>query len=287
MARDPAGGVLSAGRAPRGPSPSFRRVGDWGCGGATTGAGAATDSSGVKRSEAGPGSEVGPGSGAGRDQAEGVLSAGRAARSPSPTFRSSGDWDCGGATTGAGAATDSSGVKGGEAGPGSGEGAGRDQAEGVLIAGWAARGPSPSFRRVGDWGCGDTTAGAGAAADSSGWGGSITGGSGAGTATLAWSGTAVVGVGRSTGGGAGSGRDRSGSANSSVLTPSTITSPSACAGARPPRARRSIPPCAARGDGGLLGPFPIRFTAGQMDQATGGIPPGRFPTDVPEVLQVA
>ena len=71
-AGDPAGGVLSAGRAPRGPSPSFRRVGDWGCGGATTGAGAATDSSGVKGSEAGPGR----GEGAGRDQAEGVLSAG-------------------------------------------------------------------------------------------------------------------------------------------------------------------------------------------------------------------
>ena len=71
-AGDPAGGVLIAGRAPRGPSPSFRRVGDWGCGGATTGAGAATDSSGVKGSEAGPGR----GEGAGRDQAEGVLSAG-------------------------------------------------------------------------------------------------------------------------------------------------------------------------------------------------------------------
>ena len=54
----------------------------------------------------------------------------------------------------------------------------------------------------------------------------------------------------------------------------------------PPRAR-SIPPCAARGDGGLPRPFPIRFTAGQVDQATGGILPGRFPTDVAEVLQVA
>ena len=65
-AGDPAGGVLSAGQAARGPSPSFRRVGDWGCGGATTGAGAATDSSGVKGSEADPGhgeAREGPGRG--------------------------------------------------------------------------------------------------------------------------------------------------------------------------------------------------------------------------------
>ncbi len=65
-AGDPAGGVLIAGRAPRGPSPSFRRVGDWGCGGATTGAGAVTDSSGVKRSEADPGRGAGRGKGPGR-----------------------------------------------------------------------------------------------------------------------------------------------------------------------------------------------------------------------------
>ena len=64
-ARDPAGGVLSAGWAARGPSPSFRRVGDWGCEGATTGAGAATDSSDVKGSEAGLGSEAGRGAGRG------------------------------------------------------------------------------------------------------------------------------------------------------------------------------------------------------------------------------
>ena len=49
-AGDPTGGVLSAGRGPRGPSPSLRRVGDWGGGGAPTWAGAATDSSGVNRS---------------------------------------------------------------------------------------------------------------------------------------------------------------------------------------------------------------------------------------------
>ena len=103
---------------------------------------------------------------------------------------------------------------------------------------------------VGDWGCGGTTTGAGAATDSSGWGGSITGGAGAGAGTLAWSGTAAGGVGRSTGGGAGSGRDRSGSANSSVLNLSTITSPSACAGARPPRAPALDPPVrSARGRG--------------------------------------
>ena len=220
------------------------------------------------------------------DPAGGVLSAGRAARGPSPSFRRVGDWGCGGTTTGAGAATDSSGVKRSEADPGAG-GAGRDQAEGVLSAGQAARGPSPTFRSGGDWGSGGATTGAGVATDSSGWGGSITGGAGTGAGTLAWSGTAATGVGRSTGGGAGSGRDRSGSANSSVLNLSTITSPSACAGARSPRARRSIPPCAARGDGGLPGPFPIGFTAGQVDQATGGILPGRLPTDVPEVLQVA
>ena len=72
-AGDPAGGVLSAGQAARGPSPSLRRVGDSGCGGATTGAGAATDSSDVKGSEA----DTGARGRAGRDQAEGVLSAGR------------------------------------------------------------------------------------------------------------------------------------------------------------------------------------------------------------------
>ena len=54
-----------------------------------------------------------------------------------------------------------------------------------------------------------------------------------------------------------------------------------------PPARGLDPPVRRRGDGGLPGPFPIRFTAGQVDQATGGILPGRFPTDVPEVLQAA
>ena len=72
-AGDPAEGVLIAGQAARGPSPSLHRVGDWGCGGTTTGAGAATDSSGVKGSEAGTGRGEGR---AGRDQAEGVLIAG-------------------------------------------------------------------------------------------------------------------------------------------------------------------------------------------------------------------
>ena len=210
--------------------------------------------------------------------------AGRAPRGPSPSFRRVGDWGCGGATTGAGAATDSSGVKGSEAGPGAGragEGPGRGRPERGVGRSW----PKPTFA-VGDWGCGGTTTGAEAATDSSGWGGSITGGAGAGAGTLAWSGTAAGGVGRSTGGGAGSGRDRSGSANSSVLNPSTITSPSACAALDPP-ARGLDLPRARRGDGGLPGPFPIRFTAGQVDQATGGILPGRFPTDVPEVLQAA
>ena len=49
----PGWGRLARGRAPRGPSPSFRRVGDSGCGGATTGAGAATDSSGPGRAGTG------------------------------------------------------------------------------------------------------------------------------------------------------------------------------------------------------------------------------------------
>ena len=164
-----------------------------------------------------------------------------------------------------------------------GEGPGRGRPDRGVGRSW----PKPDLSQGGDWGCGDTTTRAEAATDSSGWGGSITGGAGVGAATLAWIGTVAVGVGRSTGGGAGSGRDRSGSANSSVLTPSTITSPSACAVSTPPCAGLHPPGCRGNGDGGLPGPFPIRFTAGQVDQATGGILPGRFPTDVPEVLQVA
>ena len=56
---------------------------------------------------------------------------------------------------------------------------------------------------------------------------------------MAWSGTAAGGVGRSTGGGAGSSRDRSGSANSSVLNPSTITSLRRAPAIAPPPAASS------------------------------------------------
>ena len=86
----------------------------------------------------------------------------------------------------------------------------------------------------------------------------MTGGAGTGVGTLAWSGTAATGVGRSTGGGAGSGRDRSGSANSSVLNLSTITSPLACTGARSPRAPALDPPGAGARGWGSAGAVPNR-----------------------------
>ena len=70
-AGDPAGDS-SAGRAPRGPSPSLRRVGDWGCGGATTGAGQQP----IARASRGARPTRGAGRGRRGTRPRGVLSAG-------------------------------------------------------------------------------------------------------------------------------------------------------------------------------------------------------------------
>ena len=184
---------------------------------------------------------------------------------------------------GPGRQPDSSGVKESEAGPGRGEDAGRDQAEG---------GPERGVGRssVVETGVAEVPRlGPGLKLDSSGWGGfNYRGRPGPGGNLGLEQDRRGRGGEITRGGGAGlSGRDRSGSANSSVLNLSTITSPSAWAPCpSPPPCVLHLPP--RRGAGrGPLGPFPIRFTAGQVNQATGGILPGRFPTDVPEVLQVA